>query len=196
MTNTQKYLEQATKIFDSIEKWTAFLELHKIKDQIKTLWFQELEEAVCKKINTIPNLDNKWCFRKYDINNYGWYLKEHGKDSLMICFEYTQFCLYIDGEEYNRSEIIKKYRNTKLFNPYFKDNEIITNSKYLAAKKNEININGISDYDTLAYYANKESAEHQILVDKISLFFLDYINDMEIYNIINDIGREFKTNKN
>ena len=83
-----------------------------------------------------------------------------------------------------------------MFNLYFNDNEIITNSKYLAAKKNIININGISDYDSLAYYANKKSSEHHILVDKISQFFLDYLNDIEIYNIINEIGNEFKINKN
>ena len=196
MTSTQKYLEQAKEIFNSFEKWNAFLELYKIKDQLRGLWFQELEDAVCRKVNCIPDLKNKWSFRKDQINSYGWYINEHGEDSLLVCFDYNQFCIYIDGEEYDRVGIIEKYRKTKLFNLYFNDNEIITNSKYRAAKKNIININGISDYDSLAYYANKKSSEHHILVDKISQFFLDYLNDIEIYNIINEIGNEFKINKN
>lgn len=185
----KSYLQQSSKIFDSSEKWTAFIELYKLKDQLKNLWFQELQNSVKIKINTEIDTNNKWTFKTWTPNSYGWYMDSYGENSLVILYENNHCCLYT--ESINKlSLIIDKYMETSLFNSYFEKAEKNKTSKYLAKKQNAITINGQNDIDLIAWYACKEHSDHQLFVDEICKFFGHFISDPIISEIIEEFNKE------
>lgn len=194
MTSTDKYIEQASNIFNSIEKWNAFVELTKIKSKIIEKWNSELEDAIKERLNNIKDISNKWEFIKYTNTSYGWYLKEFGIGSITVLFEDNQFCLWVDWNKYNPNEIVKKYQNTKLLSSYFRDEELKENNAYFAVRKNACNINNISDLEILAYFAKKNSTEHIILLENISSFFIYFMDDIDVIDTIKKINIEFKRN--
>lgn len=190
MTNTQKYLEQASEIFDSFEKWNAFLELTKIKGEIVYKWYSDLENSVLKGVNIIENIE-EWKFKRYNPQSYGWYLKSYGEGSLTILFEDNKYCLYTDWGKYNVVGIFQKYRRSKLFS-FFDEPELKENNHYFAVKINAISLDGITDLELLSYYLCNKRKEHELLSKNVSNFFVGFMKDREMIKIIEDINTNYK----
>ena len=57
----QELLKQAKALFDSPEKWNAFLELVWQKDEIRNQWFIKLREEANKKFSTEEFVEG-WVF--------------------------------------------------------------------------------------------------------------------------------------
>ncbi|MFN8284710.1 MAG: hypothetical protein U0U67_15915 [Chitinophagales bacterium] len=185
------YINETEKIFNSLEKWNAYLELIEIKRDIISKWYNDLEESIKNKVNEIEHI-NDWKFIHYDINEFGWYLNGYEEGSITIFNEYNQLNIWVNGNKFNTNDILFKYKDSKLFNSYFNEaDEIGINNSYLAKSK-RVSINGIRDYDSLAYYANKEKKEHIILTKIISDFFIHFMNDPEIIGIIRNINEDIK----
>ena len=98
---------QAMALFDTPEKWNAFLDLVSEKESIKYYWHSTLKKALSKRFKEDPM--EKWVF---DKNGMTWYLKEFGKDSLAIWLEdYTDYSLWVKPDYFDSdkvTELLKK----------------------------------------------------------------------------------------
>jgi hypothetical protein len=93
----KELINQALRIFDSSEKWNAFVELANQKETIKWHYFQKLKQPLLNYFNANPIegwVCEPWGDTKYDLR---WYLKDFGKGSLSLAIGWTfNFLLHIE----------------------------------------------------------------------------------------------------
>ena len=75
----EKLLQQAMEMFDSQEKWDAFLELCYKKDEIRNRWLNELKNRLKQMFGSIVDTD-KWQFNEW----VRIYPKELGLDHMEV----------------------------------------------------------------------------------------------------------------
>jgi hypothetical protein len=93
----KELLNQAIEIFDTPEKWNAFVELSNQKEAIKWIYFQKLKHPLLNYFNANPVdgwICEPWGNPLYDLR---WYLKDFGKNSLALAIGWTfEFHLHIE----------------------------------------------------------------------------------------------------
>lgn len=85
----KELLNQAMALFDSPEKWNAFVELANQKETIKWHYFQKLKQPLLNYFNANPVEGwacEPWGNHLYDVR---WYLPEYGKNSLGLAIGWT-----------------------------------------------------------------------------------------------------------
>jgi len=93
----KELLNKAVALFDSPEKWSAFVELANQKETIKWNYFQKVKQPLLKYFNDNPV--EGWVCEPWGDYNYDlcWYLKDFGKGSLSLAVGWTfQFLLYLE----------------------------------------------------------------------------------------------------
>jgi hypothetical protein len=80
----KELLNRAMGIFDSPEKWNAFIEIANQKEEIKKLYFQKLHQFLWKYFH--ENQIKGWGFDTWGDpkEDLCWYLEEFGKESLAL----------------------------------------------------------------------------------------------------------------
>ena len=80
----KELLSQAISIFDSPEKWNAFVEIANQKENIKSFYFKKLKSELLQYFNDNPV--NGWICEPWGDTNFDlrWYLKDFGKDSIAL----------------------------------------------------------------------------------------------------------------
>ena len=93
----KELLNQALGIFDTSEKWNAFVELANQKETMKWGYFQKVKQPLLNYFNANPVegwVCEPWGNQLYDIR---WYLKDFGKSSLALAVGWTfEFHLHLD----------------------------------------------------------------------------------------------------
>ena len=93
----KELLNQALGIFDSSEKWNAFVELANQKETMKLQYLQKLKQPLLKYFNANPVegwVCEPWGDQFYDIR---WYLKDFGKSSIALAVGWTfHFVLHLE----------------------------------------------------------------------------------------------------
>ena len=186
------YINEASRVFDSPEKWEAFNQLIEIKKDIVRIWYENLRKSVAEKIRSNNNL-NKWRERKWTgtYYSYGWYLDEFDQNSLVILFEDNQFCLWIESNIFNVDKIISDFGNSKLFTKFFSE-EIRSANEYLVKKSNPIDIFNKTDTESIAWYAGNNHEGNILFIDKVYDFFVSFMEDDEIVKIIKNINTNYR----
>ena len=101
----QELLKQAKAMFDTPEKWNAFLELVWQKDEIRNQWFLKLKEEANKKFSTDEFVEG-WVFNSWGVWDLHWYQKEHGDKSIgLLIGWWGDMTLYCNGEFYDTAKI-------------------------------------------------------------------------------------------
>lgn len=94
-------LKQAIGLFDTYEKWSAFLELHKTKQQIKNQNFNQLKAALHNKPSTW-----QWSFSPIgNGDRYRWYLTDFTKESICLVWDCTSLTLWCHPSFYNAHKV-------------------------------------------------------------------------------------------
>ncbi|MCU0440598.1 MAG: hypothetical protein MUC49_22105 [Raineya sp.] len=92
----KELLNQALQIFDTSEKWNAFVELANQKDVMKWHYFQKLKQPLLNYFNANPVegwICEPWGDPNYDLR---WYLKDFGKNSISLAVGwFFQFVLHV-----------------------------------------------------------------------------------------------------
>lgn len=116
----EKLLQQAMAMFDSQEKWDAFLELCYSKDTIRNKWREALKNRLKHLFGSTVDTD-KWQFDKWvricpkELN---W---DHME--IRINLEEKRGFLFINQNWYNPNEAIKMIQNNPIIMPLLKDFE-------------------------------------------------------------------------
>ena len=85
-------INQAISIFDSFDKWNAFIELSNAKESIKVKYFEKLRQEL---INYFRNdLRKDWAFKPISPSLYRWYLNDYGSDSICIVWRQDDTLLW------------------------------------------------------------------------------------------------------
>lgn len=103
----KELLNQAIGLFNTSEKWNAFVELANQKETIKWHYFQKVKQPLLNYFNAKPVegwVCEPWGNTDYDMR---WYLKDFGKDSIALAIGWTfQFVLHVeDKNAYNSNKI-------------------------------------------------------------------------------------------
>ncbi|ATA93256.1 hypothetical protein ACIRNY_01740 [Capnocytophaga canimorsus] len=181
-------LKQAAELFDTAEKWNAFVELVNQQENVKELWWNKLQESVCKR-GTQP----KWTVYKYDgTEKLIWYLSdaEQGKSSTSIYFDGQYICVYFySGIDHQKAqELVKNVKFDKILNCF--DNPEKGSGQYFLWENFKLKIDGeeISELDKLAWYAGNKTEEFaNQLLEKIQK-----LQTVEITELFEEINKECK----
>lgn len=110
---------QAMALFDTPEKWNAFLDLVSEEKSIIYYWHSTLIRALIKRFKQEDPPIEKWDFgENRNTMSMTWHLKEFGKDSLAIWLlkYYTEFSLYVNSEYFDSDEVTRLLK-TEEFSP-------------------------------------------------------------------------------
>ena len=99
-------IKKAINLFDSPEKWNAFLELANLQQKITNQWNSDLLDAIRSRL-TIN--DDRWDFRKNGWQGQ-WFLYEFGHESLSLWLELGYFSLWANPNLFDVDFIEKKLK--------------------------------------------------------------------------------------
>ena len=109
----QELLNKAKEMFDSPEKWNAFLDLVGQKNAITNQWFVKLKEEANKKFLNEESVED-WIFKPYGDWDLHWYQKEHGDKSVSLYMAYSgEMALSCNADFYDTSKIQDLLRTQK-----------------------------------------------------------------------------------
>jgi hypothetical protein len=171
----KELLNQALALFDTFEKWNAFVEMANQKETMINLYFQKLRQPLLKYFN--ENLVEGWVCEPWNDPNYDmqWYLKDFGKDSLSLRIGWNfHFVLYLEDTNSFDTEKIDELLKTdysiilssfdrvdKQFDQYDKQYDyhrfkIVEVRNYAFNSPYDSNFDN-SQLDKLAWYAGNET---------------------------------------
>ncbi len=109
----RELLNQALALFDTPEKWNAFVEMTNQKDTMRWNYFQKLKQPLLNYFNNNPV--NGWVCEPWGNPDYDlrWYLKEFGKNSLALAVGWTfKFVLHLQDTDSFDTERINELLRT------------------------------------------------------------------------------------
>lgn len=172
-----KYLlEHISDLFDKAEKWDAFLNLYKRKDDIINQYYSKLMVAMNNRFNR--DRVEGWSYVCNGIYEYRWYITDFDVKSVYVCIDFpnesVRFSLWADTQYHNLPNINKELQTEKFavlrdtiervdsfIRPEL-DGELIAergNFKFDSPYDSQF------DYETLSWYAGNKTEE---LVDQIA----------------------------
>jgi len=96
----KEIINQAIELFDTHDKWYAYLELANQKDQIINTYLQRVKQPLLKYF--VENPVEGWVCEPWGDPNYDlrWYLNDFGKKSLALALGWRfQFHLHLEDTE-------------------------------------------------------------------------------------------------
>ncbi|HMF71956.1 MAG TPA: hypothetical protein VK616_10800 [Flavitalea sp.] len=180
----RELLNQAVGIFNSSEKWNAFVELANQKENIKWYYFQKLKQPLLNYFNANPVhgwVCEPWGNQLYDIR---WYLKDFGKDSLALAIGWTfEFHLHLqDTMAFDTDKIneLLKTDHSILLSAFGRvDRQFEENTKAMESRNYEFgtpydfNFDN-SQIDKLSWFAGNETEKFvQQIIKKVECFRKD-----------------------
>jgi|SRR5579863_517097 len=188
-------VHKAAALFDNetSDNWESFLELTALKTAIADKWYKQLQDSVKEHFKGESWSD--WKYRFYKDRSFCYYLENDGINSLSLWFEDGVLSLWVNEAIYDPAEIVKKYKNSKLFTSWFDSSEIIQSGGYLAKRYNAIKIDGRTDSDYLAWYAASGHGGHNQMVDQVCRYFEHFMSDSELIEIIRKINQEIRPSR-
>lgn len=192
----QELLKQAKALFDSPEKWNAFLELVWQKDAIRAQWYQALKEEIDKAFKTNYFAD-AWDFKIRGSFSYQWFLKAHTENSISLWFEDGIFSLFA-SDSHDIEEIYKLIK-TETFAPLTNCFERIDNSfqgGYIIKEERNFSFgnpyDSRFDVDRLSWFAGNKTTDLAIqIAEKVNKFRLD----KQMTQLLSELNQLTKINR-
>lgn len=194
----QELLKQAKAMFDSPEKWNAFLELLWQKDEIRNQWYQKLKEEANKKFSTDEFVEG-WVFNSWGVWDLHWYQKEHGDKSIgLLIGWWGEMTLYCNSDFYDTVKIHDLLR-TERFAPLLSCFNRI--DRFYEGGRLAIEMRNFSfgsphdtkfDTDRLSWYAGNQTDDFlNQLVEKVNR----YRKNEEMNSLLHELNLLTKINR-
>lgn len=179
----KELFNQALELFDTPEKWNAFLEMAAQKESMKLYYFQKLKQPLLKHFlqeNADEHwvCDTSWGDPKYDFR---WYLKDFGRGSLSLALGWGfQFTLHLEDTNTFDTNIMNDLLKTdyslilssfdrvdRQFEPNWK---VVEERYYSFGSPYDYNFDAYN-YDKLAWFAgNKTDMFVEQIIRKVEVF--------------------------
>jgi hypothetical protein len=195
----KELLNQAIGIFDTSEKWNAFIELANQKETIKWHYFQKLKHPLLNYFNANPIegwVCEPWGNQLYDLR---WYLKDFGKSSLAFAIAWTfEFHLHLDDTitfDTNKINDLLKTDYSILLSSFDRvDRQFEQNTKAMESRNYsfgspyDFNFDN-SQIDKLAWFAGNETEKFaQQIIKKVERFR----KDKDLTKMLYDLNQKAK----
>lgn len=197
----KEILSQAIGMFDTSEKWNAFVELANHKETIKNIYFQKLKQPLLNYFNSNPVdgwVCEPWGDPLYDIR---WYLKDFGKSSLALAIGWTfEFHLHIEDitsfDTKKINELLKGEYSVLLAAFDRVDRQFEQNTKAMEYRNYSFgspfdSYFDNSQLDRLAWFAGNETESFvNQIIQKVDRFR----KDTNLTNLLYEINKKAKIN--
>jgi hypothetical protein len=90
----QELIKQAQDLFDSYDKWNAFIELSNSRGKIREKYFEKLKLGLSKHF--VNESRDNWSFTIYSNEQYRWFITEFGKNSICLLWRVNDLVLWCD----------------------------------------------------------------------------------------------------
>lgn len=187
----QELLKQAKEMFDTPEKWNAFLELLSHKDNIRNDWYIKLKEEATKKFSTEEFVEG-WVFNAWSTCDLQWYQKEHGDKSIGLLFGWGgEMTLYCDANYFDTIKINDLLRTEK-FSPLlscFNRIDRFYDGGRLASEVRNFNFESPYDtkfdFDRLSWFAGNKTED---FIKQISEKVNKYRKSQQMNLLLNELN--------
>ncbi|WP_439131092.1 hypothetical protein [Polaribacter sp.] len=104
--------KQSLKLFDTPEKWNTFIEINRLKDEMRNQIFLITKNRLVNYFNSNPV--DEWSFKSFGHCNwdYRWFLTDYKENSVGIWMNGVQVGFYYEGE---KKEKVLELFNSKKF---------------------------------------------------------------------------------
>ena len=189
----QELLNQTKAMFDSPDKWNAFLEILYEKDNIRNQWYLNLKEDITKTFST-DYFSKEWDIKIRGNFSYQWFLKAYGENSISLWIEDGILSLFA-SETHDIEEVYKliKSENYAPLVNCFTRIDVSFQGGYIIKEERNFTF-GVStderfDFEKLAWFAGNKTKElTKQIVDKVNRFRLNE----EITNLLSELNRQTK----
>ena len=174
------YISEALKLFDTADKWHAFIELSHRKDLIRDGFSQQLQCEIMKRFGA--GIIDKWdCSRHTCIPDVRWDIKDFGKEGIGIVMGWgCTINLHLWNMELfdlqKATKLLNDAKYEKIVTAFWETSEgtLIPNSQRLIAGKRNYKFdencpfNGNFEWDHLAWYIKNDTRFVEQVADKIN----------------------------
>ena len=188
MNNTE-LLNKAIELFDSYDKWNAFIMLSNARGEIRNRYFEKLKSGLLK--HYITDVNEEWRFLPFGNDQYRWFLKDFGQNSICLLWRTPDLVLWCDPQTSNAQKA-KDLLNTPEFNFIFSgfdftDSISMPNIHHFCEEKHRYSFSDNLYYssieednsDKLAWFAGNHTSEMvKQITDKISRFRTSKITEL------------------
>jgi len=192
-------INQAITIFDSFDKWNAFIELSNARESIKVKYFEKLKQELINKFNR-NDFRKDWAFKIITHNLYRWYLKDYGPDSICIVWRQDDTVLWsniisvdvqmainlLNTPDFN--SIFNCFDNTDTFSNTFPHHYCEEKHRY--EFNDSTSYSGITEqnFDKLSWFAGNKTDE---MINQISMK-INRFRTPEITALLMELNRRCK----
>jgi hypothetical protein len=92
----QELLTQAINMFDSYDKWDAFVELSSSIGEIRQRYFERLKSGLFKHF--VNDQREPWSFIPFNTDQYRWFLKDYGQESICLLWRVQDLVLWCNPQ--------------------------------------------------------------------------------------------------
>ncbi len=182
-------IEDVAKLFDTQEKWEAFIELCNQRDKIKYHWFNLLKVRIESHFKE-KKIDGWSCkFIKPGIDDVRWFLNEFGDNSICLALEANKISVWCNDAYFESAKARELLGNEhkELYNRLI---DIVSPSdergSYLISENLKFFSLGTSD--SLAWYAQSQTDDFLTkIVDIVEKF-----TTPEITILLSDLNRSVR----
>lgn len=192
---SQEITKQAQELFDTPEKWEAFLELKNQSDKIYYSMFGKLKPLMHKKFIE-EDVVAGWEAKQFHTCDMRWYLKEFGEQSISLYWGWhKQIRLWVFPDKNDVTkihELMKTSEYAKLFSGFERVDGSISH-EYIAYEEGNFHFD--SDFDgyytdwQLAWYAGNRSSE---FVEQIAAKVNRFRKDEALTELLYKLNKETK----
>ena len=177
----KELINQALALFDTPEKWNAFVEIANQKDNMRDHWLQKAKQPLLEYFMAKPTdgwVCEPWGDNKYDLR---WYLAAFGRDSLALATGWRfQFTLHVkDLAAYDEKVINNLLRTThspllaafgRVDQQFETEKKATENRNYYFGSPYDSNF-GDSNLDKLAWFVGNRTEEFaRQIIAKVEAF--------------------------
>lgn len=189
----QELINQALNLFDTPEKWNAFLELYSQRDGIRDHWYRKLIEISIKRFSTSDIVDG-WSFKPGGGIDMSWYLTEYGDQSIRIIFGWSaEMTLFYDGDNFSKlTELLKTKRFSPILEGFQKLDGVFQGNRIAYESRNfifESPYDTKFDYDRLAWFAGNQTV---LFVDQIVKKVNRFRKDDNLTVLLGELNKEVR----
>lgn len=191
-------IDDASKLFNTSEKWSSFNELISMKGQMQDKWWKGLSSKTALEFQNSPKTG--WAYTKWNSWDHKWYLEEFGDDSIGIWMwggqiGLSNYCSRGVRDFERASEIISSSKYSELLAVFRAD--FINNNDFLILEKGNFKFGEECDfspepgtsYEQLSWYAGNETEE---FVRQIAEKVNKIRNDEHLTSLLRELNQEFK----
>jgi hypothetical protein len=165
----QELITKAMKMFDTYEKWNAFIELSNSKQEIRKRYFERLKTALISHF--VKDVNDSWGFTVMWQEQYRWFIREYGPESICLLWRVQDLVLWCNAQYFD-AQLVNEALNSPEFNPIFNcftytDTRSSTALHHFCEEKHRFNFEDSTSYsgpdeenaDKLAWFAGIKTEE-------------------------------------